>query len=425
VAGYYFDDIVTYKERWQMQTAWDTKILSTILWITDQYNNRVQKFVNGVYAGQIGCSTGACSQSSANGSFNTPTYVSIDSANNIWVSDTGNHRVEKFNSCGVYQMSLGAGYNGVSGSPGSLGYNNGQFNQPGGIAFDGSGNVWVGDHGPNNTIGGRIQEFSSTGTWMMSLGGGGICISGSCTLNSSTNATSSSPSSANNTITCNTTSGCPSPSGTATANIFGGPSDLVFDSSGNLWVLDVFDYYNPPIKEINPNTGGFINTLGTQGYSNGGFRYPSSSAVGVGGYMAFDSSGNLWVSDWSNARIQELNSTGAWMMSIGGGNGVNSGLCISGSCTLNSSGNATITGSPSAGPVSCSTSSACTTGSKINQFTWPIGMRLDSKGNVYVADSANGTVQEFTNGGVYIKTIASYGTNNGQVVYPFGLAISR
>src|SRR5437870_8169714 len=53
---------------------------------------------------------------------------------------------------------------------GSFGSGDGQFNQPRGVAVDGSGNVFVDDTGNN-----RIQKFTNTGTFVTKWGsfGGG------------------------------------------------------------------------------------------------------------------------------------------------------------------------------------------------------------------------------------------------------------
>jgi hypothetical protein len=54
---------------------------------------------------------------------------------NFWVSDWTNDYVQEFNSSGSFLMGIGAGYNGVSGSIGSGGSANGQFNNANTIAI--------------------------------------------------------------------------------------------------------------------------------------------------------------------------------------------------------------------------------------------------------------------------------------------------
>src|SRR5271166_651061 len=133
------------------------------IWVLDEENYRVQEFTSsGAYLMQFG------SYGGGNGQFVNPYLLATDAGGNIWVADTSNHRVEKFNNSGTFLLGIGAGYNGVSGSIGSSGSGNGQFNQPSSIAFDANGNVWVLDNGNN-----RVEEFNSSGTYMSKFGSTG------------------------------------------------------------------------------------------------------------------------------------------------------------------------------------------------------------------------------------------------------------
>ena len=44
----------------------------------------------------------------------------------------------------------------------------------------------------------------------------------------------------------------------------------------------------------------------------------------------------------------------------------------------------------------------------------PIGIAVDSSGNIYVGDFADQRVQEFTGSGVHLTNFGSLGTGNGQ-----------
>jgi uncharacterized repeat protein (TIGR01451 family) len=67
----------------------------------------------------------------------------VDNADNIYVADTYNHRIQKFDSSGNFLTTWGA-----------LGSGNGQFNQSFGIAQDHTGNIYVSDAGNY-----RVQKF--------------------------------------------------------------------------------------------------------------------------------------------------------------------------------------------------------------------------------------------------------------------------
>lgn len=96
-------------------------------------------------------------QGSASGSFNAPYCVDIDGMGSVYVTDQGNHRVQKFSPEGTFIAAFG-----------SFGSGAGQFNTPSGVAVDAAGFVYVTDRGNH-----RVQKFSSTGAYVMSWGGNG------------------------------------------------------------------------------------------------------------------------------------------------------------------------------------------------------------------------------------------------------------
>jgi DNA-binding beta-propeller fold protein YncE len=57
------------------------------------------------------------------------------------------------------------------------------------------------------------------------------------------------------------------------------------------------------------------------------------------------------------------------------------------------------------------------------QFDFPYGVAIDPKGNVFVADTHNHRIQEFTNTGKFIREWGDRGTGNGQFDFPRGIEI--
>ena len=72
----------------------------------------------------------------------------------MYVADYDNNRIQKFNSNGTFITKWG-----------SNGSADGQFNDPQGVAVDSSGNVYVADYYNN-----RIQKFNSNGTFITKWG---------------------------------------------------------------------------------------------------------------------------------------------------------------------------------------------------------------------------------------------------------------
>ena len=78
------------------------------------------------------------------GQFNNPAGVAVASDGNVYVSDPGNDRIQKFTSAGVFVIKWG-----------TSGTGDGQFNDPHSVAVAPDGSVYVTDSNNN-----RIQKFS-------------------------------------------------------------------------------------------------------------------------------------------------------------------------------------------------------------------------------------------------------------------------
>jgi len=97
------------------------------------------------------------SAGTGDGELNYPTDVAVDDSGNIYVADSYNNRIQKFDSDGNYLAQWGF-----------LGSEDGQFHRPYSIEYAPDGNLYVGDHGNNriqifDTDGNYIDKFSTTG----------------------------------------------------------------------------------------------------------------------------------------------------------------------------------------------------------------------------------------------------------------------
>ncbi len=123
------------------------------LYVSDTSNARIQKFQSdGTPLMKWG------KDGSFDGAFFYPRGLTVDFAGHVYIADEGNHRIQKFDSRGNFLAKWGREGNGI-----------GQFKSPWGVACDALGNVYVVDSGNH-----RIQKFDSNGTYLCSWGNRGL-----------------------------------------------------------------------------------------------------------------------------------------------------------------------------------------------------------------------------------------------------------
>jgi hypothetical protein len=125
---------------------------SGTVYVTDTGNRRIQAFTaEGMFLRQWG------SEGNAAGQFNSPMAIAVSEDGIVYVADTNNHRIQAFTSQGAFVREWG-----------SEGSETGQFDAPRAIAVDKSGTVYVAER-----YGSRIQAFSSEGTFLRQWGSEG------------------------------------------------------------------------------------------------------------------------------------------------------------------------------------------------------------------------------------------------------------
>jgi sugar lactone lactonase YvrE len=195
--------------------------------------------------------------------------VAFDAKGDLWVADELNNRVLEFVPpfTNFMTASLVLGQSNYTGNQGGDAATN--LTQPNGLAFDAQGNLWVSDSGNN-----RVLEFTTP----FSSG-----MAASLVLGQATFGTDGSGNSA------------------ATLDY---PFGLAF-SNGNLWVADSL---NNRVLEYLPtfSDGEDATTVLGQSSFVGDQANISATNLSDASWLAFDSHGNLWVSDWGNGRVVQF-----------------------------------------------------------------------------------------------------------------------
>ena len=137
----------------QFQEPWGVAVgPDGSVYVCDTWNHRIQKFDReGKFVTQWGAFASTDGRaSSPDNVFYGPRGIAVDPQGNLWVTDTGNKRVIKFDANGT-----------ILGQYGGAGVGDGQFMEPVGIAVDAQGRIYVAD-----TWNRRVQVFDSNFTYL-------------------------------------------------------------------------------------------------------------------------------------------------------------------------------------------------------------------------------------------------------------------
>ncbi len=312
-----------------------------VAYIADSINGRIRRITP---AGAIFTAAGG---GSVTGSDFRPQNIAQDGLGNLYMTGAGSNtifRVAPNGAVAVFAGSAASGYSGDSGPARQA-----LFASPAGLAFDGSGNLYVADSG-NNCIrrigaGGMVTTIVGNGAGGFSGDGAGAGAARSASLLS--------------------------------------PQAVVVDRNGNLFIADTG---NHRVRSVTPN--GAINTVAGNGLTTiRGDGAATSISLNAPAGLAIEANGLLLISDTQNHRVRRLMADGTIL-------------------TIAGEGIAGFTGDGQAAVV---------------RISAPMGLAVDSGGNIYIADSGNNKVRRVSPTGL-ITTVAGtgaagYSGDSGQGVF--------
>ncbi len=275
-----------------------------------------------------------------NANLESPTGVAVDAAGNLFIADDGNNWVRKVDTHGIITTVVGDNYYGYSGDGGPA--TDASLYQPGGVALDAAGNLFIADTGNQ-----RIRMVDTNGI-ITTIGGNG-------------------------------TAGYAGDGGPATGANLDAPFGIAVDVAGNVFVAEAG---NSVIREI--YTNGMITTVaGTGGpvpavVSTSAMDYRTDSSDGTPATsvsldrpfgVAVDAEDNVFIADTYNYRISQVNTNDFITRVAGSGAGY-----------------------PAHGSYSGDGGAA--TNARLN---YPYGVTVDAAGNLFISDTANYRVRKVTN----------------------------
>jgi tripartite motif-containing protein 71 len=193
------------------------------------------------------------------------------------------------------------------------------------------------------------------------------------------------------------------------------PAGVATDASGNVYLSDT---ENDRIQKFT-STGAFTQDWGGTGGGSGRLDAPRGIAV--------DSSGNVYVADQLNNRIEKFGSGGNFLAAWGTSGTGDGQFSFPQGVAVDSSSNVYVADTEN-DRIQKFTSTGTflakwgTTGAGDGQFDFPVGIAVDSSNNVYVADSFNDRVQKFNSSGTFLTKWGTLGTGDGQFDFPTTLA---
>ena len=240
------------------------------VFISDSGTHRLRRVAadTGVITTLAGTGVGGFSGDGGPGTsarLNSPYGVAVDGAGNVFIADFDNQRIRRLAAgTGVITTVAGNGTRGFGGDGRPA--TSARLNGPSGVAVDGAGNVFIADSSNQ-----RIRRVAvSTGVIATVAGNGAAVFAGD--------------------------------GGAATSASLAYPYGVAVDGAGNVLIADT---YNQRIRRVAAGTGALTTVAGNGGWGFSGDGGPGTSAsLNAPFGVAVDAGGNLFIADQFNHRVR-------------------------------------------------------------------------------------------------------------------------
>ncbi|NYF79573.1 choice-of-anchor D domain-containing protein [Granulicella arctica] len=241
-------------------------------------------------------------------------------------------------------------------------------------------------------------------------------------------------------------SGNGDPATNATLNA---PEYVAVDRAGNIFIAEIG---NNIVRKIAASTGIIMTVAGNGSAGFSGDGGPATSAeLATPAAVALDAAGNLYIADHNNNRVRKVDATTGTITTVAGngtagysgdgGAATNAKLNFPVGIALDSAGDIFITDNVdnTVREISATTGIITTVISNESTpspgFNGPVGIAIDGSGNLFIADTGNHRVVKLTIGSGTISTVAGNGAagssgdggpaTSAALNYPAGVTLDR